>query len=70
MMKFSYLLVTLHDFSILLCMESLRRASSGFLVPYCVLSQSQTVVNIKPIFLSLQKALMYENKFEVMLYDR
>ena len=40
------------------------------LVHYCVLSQSQTVVNVKPIFLSLQKALMYENKFEVMLYDQ
>ena len=35
----------------------------------CILSQSQTVVNVKPITRSLQKALMYENKFQVMLYD-
>ena len=69
MMKFTYLPVTLQDFSILLHIESLKRAFAGFSIS-CILSQSQTVVDVKLIFQSLQKALMYKNKFEVMLYDQ
>ena len=67
---FTYSLVTPCDFSISFCIESLKRASTGFSVPFLLYFIAKSNSCKRKTSWSLQKALMYYNKFGVMLYDR